>query len=84
MPRSRLVRCCRTVVPRTEVLTTLRIRLLDRHVRIAEANLDDVSVVIPPDVHRALLPLARSVERLVERHLLALIGITFFGEGGFH
>lgn len=71
-------------MPRTEVLTTLRIRFLDRHVGVSKANLDDVAVVIPPDVHRALLPLARSVERLVERHLLALIGITFFGEGGFH
>ena len=70
-------------MPRTEVLTTLRIRLLDRHVGVSKANLDDVAVVIL-DVHRALLPLARSVERLVERHLLALIGITFFGEGGFH
>ena len=71
-------------MPRTEILTTTGIRLLDRHVRIAEANLDDIVVVVPPDVHRALLPLTRSVEGLVERHLLALIGITFFGEGGFH
>jgi len=70
-------------MPRAEVLTTLRIRFLDRHVGVSKANLDDVAVVIL-DVHRALLPLARSVERLVERHLLALIGITFFGEGGFH
>ena len=70
-------------MPRTEILTTLRIVAFDFHVRIAEANLDDVSFVVL-NVHRALLPLARSVERLVERHLLALIGITFFGEGGFH
>ena len=71
-------------MPRAEILTTLRIRLLDRHVGVSKANLDDVAVVIL-DVHRALLPLARSVERLVECHLLALIGAsTFFGEGGFH
>jgi len=70
-------------MPRAEVLTTLRIRLLDRHVRIAEPNDNNLSSRIL-SVHRALLPLARSVERLVERHLLALIGITFFGEGGFH
>jgi len=70
-------------MPRAEVLTTLRIRFLDRHVGVSKANLDDVAVVIL-DVDSALLPLARSVERLVERHLLALIGITFFGEGGFH
>ncbi len=70
-------------MPRAEILTTLRIRLFDRHVGVSKANLDDVAVVIL-DVHRALLPLARSVERLVERHLLALIGVTFFGEGGFH
>lgn len=70
-------------MPRAEILTTLRIRLFDRHVGVSKANLDDVAVVIL-DIHRALLSLARSVERLVERHLLALIGITLFGEGGFH
>jgi len=70
-------------MPCAEVLTTLRIRFLDRHVGVSKANLDDVAVVVL-DVHRALLPLARRVERLVERHLLALIGVTFFGEGGFH
>jgi len=70
-------------MPRTEVLTTLRIRLLDRHVRIAKANFNDVAVVVF-DVDSTLLPLSRRVERLVERHLLALIGVTFFGEGGFH
>ena len=64
-------------MPRTEILTTLRIVAFDFHVRIAEANLDDVAVVVF-DVHRALLPLARSVERLVERHLLALIGASTF------
>ena len=66
-------------MPRTEVLTTLRIRLLDSHVRIAESNDDNLTSRIL-DVHRTLLPLARSVERLIERHLLALIGITFFGK----
>ena len=70
-------------MPRTEVLTTLRIRLLDLHVRIAEPNDDNLASRIL-DVHRTLLPLTRSVERIVQRHLLALIGITFLGEGGFH
>ena len=71
-------------MPRTEVLPTLRIRLLDRHVRIAEANLDDVAAVVL-NVDSTLLPLSRRVERLVERHLLAMIGVTFLlGEGGFH
>ena len=70
-------------MPRTEVLTTLRIRLLDLHVRIAEANDDNLASRIL-DVHRTLLPLTRRVERIVQRHLLALIGITFLGEGGFH
>ena len=71
-------------MPRAEVLTTFRIRLLDRHVRIAEANLDDVAVVVL-NVDSTLLPLSRRVERLVECHLLALIGVTFLlGEGGFH
>ena len=71
-------------MPRTEVLPTLRIRLLDRHVRIAEANLDDAATVVPSNVDSTLLPLSRRVERLVERHLLALVGVTFLGEGGFH
>ena len=70
-------------MPRAEVLTTLRIRFLDRHVRIAEPNDDNLASRIL-DVHRALLPLARSVEGLVERHLLSVVGVTFFGEGGFH
>ena len=30
-----------------------------------------------------LLALARCVERIVQRHLLALIKVTFLGEGGF-
>lgn len=70
-------------MPRAEVLTTLRIVALNLHIRIAEANLDDVSAVVL-NVDGTLLPFARSVERLVQRHLLALIGVTFFGEGGFH
>ena len=70
-------------MPRTEVLATLRIRLLDRHVCVAEPNFDDVSAVVL-DVDSTLLPLTRRVERIVQRHLLALIGITFLGEGGFH
>ena len=70
-------------MPRAEVLPPLRIRLLDRHVCIAESNLDDVAAVVL-NVDSTLLPLTRRVERLVERHLLALIGVTFLGEGGFH
>ena len=83
IPRRRLVRRCIAIHPRTEVLTTLRIRLLDLHVRIAEPNDDNLASRIL-DVHRTLLPLTRRVERIVQRHLLALIGITFLGEGGFH
>ena len=83
MPRSCLVLSRIAVMPRTEVLTTLRIRLLNRHIRIAEAN-DDNLVRRILNVHRALLPLTRRVEGLVQRHLLALIGVTFLGEGGFH
>ena len=70
-------------MPRAEILTTLRIVAFDFHVRIAEPNDDNLASRIL-DVHRALLPLARSVERLVERHLTPLVGVTFFGEGGFH
>ena len=70
-------------MPRAEVLTTLRIRFLDRHVRIAEPDNDNLASRIL-DVDSTLLPLARSVERLVERHLTPLVGVTFFGEGGFH
>jgi len=70
-------------MPRAEVLTTLRIVALDFHVRVAEANLDDVAAVVL-DVDSTLLPLTRSVERLVERHLLSLVDVTFLGEGGFH
>lgn len=81
--RRRLVLRLRTVMPRTEVLTTLRIRLLDLHVRIAEPDDDNLASRIL-DVDSTLLPLTRRVERIVQRHLLALIGITFLGEGGFH
>lgn len=70
-------------MPRAEVLTTLRIRFLDRHVRIAEPDNDNLASRIL-DVDSTLLPLARSVERLVERHLTPLVGVTFLGEGGFH
>ena len=64
-------------MPRTEVLATLRIRFLDLHVRIAEANDDNFASRIL-DVNRALLPLARSVEGLVERYLLSVVGVTLF------
>lgn len=71
-------------MPCAEVLTTLRIVALNLHVRIAESNLDDVAIVVF-DVDSTLLSLSRRVERFVERHLLALIGVTFLlGEGGFH
>jgi len=70
-------------MPRTEVLSTLRIVALNLHIRIAEANDDNLASRIL-NVDSTLLPLARSVERLVERHLLALVAITFLGEGGFH
>ena len=83
IPRRRLIRRRRTVMPRTEVLATLRIVALNLHVRVAESNLDDVAAVVL-NVDSTLLPLSRRVERLVERHLLALIGVTFLGEGGFH
>ena len=64
---------------RSEILSTLRIVPFDLHVRIAEPNDDNLASRIL-DVHRALLSLARSIERLVERHLTALVGITLFGE----
>ena len=71
-------------MPCAEVLTTFGIVALDFHIRVAEANLDDVAAVVL-DVDSTLLPLAGSVERLVERHLLALVDVTFLlGEGGFH
>ena len=76
IPRRRLVRRCIAIHPRTEVLTTLRIVALNLHVRIAEPNFDDVSAVVL-NVDGTLLPLAGSVERLVECHLLALVAITF-------
>ena len=63
---------------RAEVLPTLRIVALNLHVRIAEANLDDVAAVVL-NVDSTLLPLSRRVERLVERHLLTLVAITFLG-----
>jgi len=83
MPRSYLIGCRIAVMPRTEILTTLRIRLLDRHIRIAEANDDDLVRRIL-NVHSTFFPLTRRVKGLVQRHLLALIGVTFLGKGGFH
>ena len=63
---------------RAEVLPTLRIVALNLHVRIAEANDDNLASRIL-NVDSTLLPLAGSVERLVERHLLSLVAITFLG-----
>jgi len=70
-------------MPRPKVFSSLRIVPFDLHVRIAEPNDDNLASRIL-DVHRALLPFTRSVERLVERHLTTLVGVTFLGEGGFH
>lgn len=71
-------------MPCAEVLTTLRIVAFNLHVRIAEADDDNLASRIL-NVDSTLLPLAGSVERLVDCHLLALIGVTFLlGEGGFH
>ena len=63
-------------MPSAEVLATFRVGFLDGHIRVAEANLDDVAVGVL-DVDSTLLPLARRVERLVQRHLLTLVGVTF-------
>ena len=83
IPRRRLVLRRVAIHARTEVLSTLRIVALDFHVRIAEPNFDDVAAVVL-NVDSTLLPLSWRVERLIERHLLALVSITFLGEGGFH
>ena len=68
---------------RTEIAATFRIRLLDRHIRIAKANDDNLARRIL-DIHRALLPLARSVEWLVQCNVLSFVHVTFIGEGCFH
>jgi len=83
VPRSRFVGCCIALHASAKAFPVGRNVLLDLHVRIAEPDDDNLASRIL-DVHRALLPLARSVERLVERHLTTLVGVTFFGEGGFH
>lgn len=70
-------------MPRTEVATTFRIRLLDPHIRITESNDHDLSSGIL-NVNRALLPLAGSVERLVQCNVLSFVNVTFLGEGCFH
>ena len=70
-------------MPRAEVPAPFRIRFLDPHIRIAKANDNNLSSRIL-DVDSTLLPLAWSVERLVQRHMLAVIDVTFLGEGGFH
>ena len=69
-------------MPRTEILTASWITLLDRHVRIAESDDDNLAGRIL-DVDSTLLALARCVERIVQRHLLTLVKVTFLGEGGF-
>ena len=68
---------------RTEILAASWITLLDRHVRIAESDDDNLAGRIL-DVDSTLLSLTRCVERIVQRHLLALVKVTFLGEGGFH
>jgi len=70
-------------MPRTEILAASWITLLDRHVRIAESDDDNLAGRIL-DVDSTLLALARRVERIVQRHLLTLVKVTFLGEGGFH
>lgn len=79
MPRSRFIGCRSAIMSRSEILTTLRIVAFDFHVRIAEPDDDNLASRIL-DVHRALLPFTGSVERLVERHLTTLVGVTLFGE----
>jgi len=64
-------------VSRAEILSTTGIVLFDGHIRVAEPDLHNIAIIVL-HVHRALLALARSVERFVERHLLSLIGVTFF------
>ena len=70
-------------MPRSKVFSAFRIRLLDPHIRIAKANDHDLSSRIL-NVHRALLPLARSIEWLVQCNVLAFVHVTFLGEGCFH
>ena len=78
IPRRRLVLSLRAVMSRAEVLPTLRIVALNLHVRIAEPNDDNLASRIL-NVDSTLLPLSWRVERLVERHLLTLVAITFLG-----
>lgn len=59
-------------MPRTEVLSPFRVILFDLHLRITESDLDDRTLRVA-NIHGLLLGLARSVERLVERYLLALV-----------
>jgi len=77
MPRSCFIIRSIAVVSRAEILSTTWIVLFDGHVRVTEPYLHNIAIVVF-HVHRALLALARSVERFVERHLLSLIGVTFF------
>ena len=81
MPRRRLIGCRIAVMPRTEVLTTPRIVLFDGHIWVTESDLHNITIIVL-HVHSTLLALAWSVERFVERHLLSLIGVTFFRERG--
>jgi len=64
-------------VSRSEILSTTGIVLFDCHIRVTEPYLHNIAIIVL-HVHRALLALARGVERFVERHLLSLIGVTFF------
>ena len=72
IPRRGLVRSRITIMPCAEALPALRVILLDLHVRITEANLDHRPLRIP-HIHSLLLRLSGRVERLVQRHLLALV-----------
>lgn len=81
MPRSCFIVCRIAIVSRAEILPSSRIVLFDGHIRVAEPDLDHITIIVL-HVHSTLLALAGSVERFVERHLLALIGVTFFRERG--
>ena len=81
MPRSCFIVCCVAIVSRAEILPTTRIVLFDGHIRVTESDLHNITIIVL-HVHSTLLALAWSVERFVERHLLSLIGVTFFRERG--
>lgn len=66
-------------MPRSKVFSAFRIRLLDPHIRISESDDYDLASRIL-NIHRALLPLAGSIERLVQCNVLSFVHVTFLGE----